>query len=61
MFKAEVWCHKSLNFVENKADILEQAHFDKKFKNFTDYEMFIDLELKPDEVSFIKVKSTLLE
>jgi len=37
-------------------DILEQIHFTKSFEKFTDYTMFLELHLEPNEVSVVKIK-----
>lgn len=63
-YKAMVWDKKENIFVDTKEyDILEQVHWkndtkSKQTKEFTEYEMFVQQDLQPNEISFVKIVKT---
>lgn len=60
-YKAQVWNKKEKKFLDTTDfDVFEQMHFvnDQSSKSFKDYEMFIDLDLEPNEVTAIKIEET---
>ena len=60
MYKAEIWSKKEKAFIAtNEFDILEQNHYNggnnTKATQKVDYEMFVNLPLEANEVSFVKI------
>jgi len=57
-YKPQIWNKKEKKFLDTTDfDVLEQVHFenDQSSKTTKDYEMFIDLDLEPNEVIAIKL------
>jgi len=48
-----------MEFVDVPADVFEQAHFKNDFEPFTDYTIFIQYTLKPNEVAFFLIKQQM--
>lgn len=54
-YKAQVWSKENLEFENVVSDVFEQAHFSVENKETFDYEMFVQKDLEPNEISFIKL------
>lgn len=62
-YKPQIWDKGQNKFVDTREyDILEQTHFKNNLQNvgepFTDYMMFIDYDLEPNEAGYVKITQT---
>ena len=57
-YKAMLWSHTQLDFLQVDSDIFEQRHISGDRIETMDYQMFIPCEIGPNEVAFVKVVKT---
>jgi hypothetical protein len=55
-YLASIW--RDGSFTDVPQDIFEQVHFNNSFGQISDYELYVFADLKPNQVSFIKVQKT---
>jgi hypothetical protein len=54
-YKPKLWNRKTKQFVDCVYDVFEQNHYLSRGRNLTDYAMFVEADIRPEEVYLLKL------